>query len=88
LNIFEANFPDKYKSIHRNKNVWITQGIKISCERKRRLYVYSRNSNEAVIKSFYIKYCEIFHQVIQEAKRQHYNRLIAKSDIKIKQHGI
>jgi hypothetical protein len=37
LNIFEASFPVKYKSIHR-KNGWITQGIKISCEHKRKLY--------------------------------------------------
>jgi len=27
LNIFEASFPVKYKSIHRNKNGWIIQGI-------------------------------------------------------------
>jgi hypothetical protein len=39
LNIFEASFPVNYKSIHRNKNGWITQGIKISCECKRRIYV-------------------------------------------------
>jgi hypothetical protein len=35
LNIFEARVPVKYKSIHRNKNGWITQGIKISSEHKR-----------------------------------------------------
>jgi hypothetical protein len=39
LNIFEASFPVKYESIHRNKNSWNLQGIKISCECKRRLYI-------------------------------------------------
>jgi hypothetical protein len=29
LNIFEASFPVKYTSIHRQKYGWITQGIKI-----------------------------------------------------------
>jgi len=28
LNIFGASFPVKYKSMHRNNNVWTTQGIK------------------------------------------------------------
>jgi hypothetical protein len=37
LNVFEASFPVKYESIHRNKNGWITQGIKLSCESKRGL---------------------------------------------------
>jgi hypothetical protein len=68
LNIFEASSSLKYKSIHRNKNGWITQGIKISCECKRRLYIYSRGSDDAVIKAFYIKYCKILNKVIQEAK--------------------
>jgi len=39
INIFEVSFPVKYKSIHRTKNGRITQGIKISCEHKRRLCV-------------------------------------------------
>jgi hypothetical protein len=86
LNIFEASFLVKYKSIHRNKKGWITQGIKISCEYRRRLYTHthththSRDNNDAVIKVFYIKYCKILNKVIQEAKKQHYNRLIAKSN--------
>jgi hypothetical protein len=41
LNIFEANVPVKYKNIHRNKNGWITQGIKISCECKRRPHTHT-----------------------------------------------
>jgi hypothetical protein len=42
LNIHEASIPVKYKSIYSNKNGWITQGIKISCEHaKRTLYMYT-----------------------------------------------
>jgi hypothetical protein len=86
LNIFEASFPVKYTNIHGNKNGWITQRLKISCENKRRLYTHthSRDSNDAVIKTFCIKYCKILNKVIQQAKRQHYSRLVAKSDNKIK----
>jgi hypothetical protein len=40
LNIFEASFPVKYKGKHRNMNGWIKQGIKMSCEYKRRLYIH------------------------------------------------
>jgi hypothetical protein len=68
LNIFEASFPVRYKSIHRNKNGWIVQGIKISCECKRRLYIYSRDSNDAIMKAFYIKYCKGLDKVTREAK--------------------
>jgi len=82
LNTFKASFPGKCKSIHRNNNGWITQGIKIFCEHKRRLYIYIRERNDAIIKAFYMKWCKILNKVIQEAKKQHYNRLIAKSNYK------
>jgi hypothetical protein len=84
LNIFEASFPIKYVSIGKIKNDWITQGIKISCKRKRSLYIYGRNSNDPNTRAFYIKYCKILNNVIKEAKKQHYCRLIVKSDNKIK----
>jgi ribosomal protein L33 len=86
LNVFEGSFPVKYKHIHRKKNGRITQRIKIriSCEHKSRPYTNSRNSNGAVIKAFYIKYCKILNKVIQEATKQHCNSLIAKSDKKVK----
>jgi hypothetical protein len=78
-------FQLKNKSIHRNKNGWITQGIKISCEHKWKLYICSRNSIGAIVKAFYIKYCKILNQVIQEAKKWHSNnRLTGKSDNKVK----
>jgi hypothetical protein len=84
LNIFEGSFPIKYVSIGKIKNDWITQGIKISCKHKRTLYIYSRNRNDPNTRAFYIKYYKILNNVIKEAKKQHYCRLIAKSDNKIK----
>jgi hypothetical protein len=50
----------------------------------KRGYICSRDNNDAVVKAFYIKYCKILNKVIQQAKRQHYNRLIAKSDNQVK----
>jgi len=47
-------------------------------------HTHSRDSNDILIKSFYIKYCNILNKVIQEAKKHHYNGLIAKYDDKIK----
>jgi hypothetical protein len=84
LNIFEASFPITYKSIGKINNDWITQGIKISCKHKRSLYINSRNSNDPNTRAFYIKYYKILNNVIKEAKMEHYSRLIAKSDNKIK----
>jgi hypothetical protein len=36
------------------------------------------------MRAYYIKCCKILSRVVEEAKRQHYHRLIAKSDNHIK----
>jgi hypothetical protein len=46
--------------------------------------MWSRNSNSPNTRAFYIKCCKILKNVIKEANKQHYSRLIAKSDNKIK----
>jgi hypothetical protein len=46
--------------------------------------MYSRSSFNPNTRAFYIKYCKIVNRVIKEARKQHYCRLIAKSDSKIK----
>jgi hypothetical protein len=84
INIFEPSFPITYKCIGKINNNWIAQGIKISCKHKRSLYINSRNSNDPNTRAFYIKYCKIPNNVIKKAKKQHYSRLIAKSNNKIK----
>ena len=68
----------------KDKNDWITQVIKISCKHKRSLYAFTKNSNYPKAKPHYIKYCKILRKVIKEAKKQHYSRLKAKSNTKIK----
>jgi len=44
----------------------------------------TNNSNDPKAKAHYIKYFKILRKVIKEAKKQHYSRLTAKSNIKIK----
>jgi len=72
-----------YESM-KDKNEWITQGIKISCKHKRSLYAFPKNSNDPKAKMHYIKYCHIPRKLKKGAKKQHYFILIAKSDNKIK----
>lgn len=54
------------------------QGIRISCKHKRYLNMNNRNSDYPRTEAFYVKYCKILNEVIKQAKKQHYNRLIAK----------
>jgi predicted oxidoreductase (fatty acid repression mutant protein) len=65
----------------KDKNDWIMQGIKISCKHKRNLYAFT-NNNKA--KAHYTKYCKIIIKAIKEARKQHYCRLIAISNNKMK----
>ena len=83
LNIFLASFPVKYTRM-KDKNIWITQGIKINCKHKRSLNSFNKNSNDPKANAYYIKYCEILRKGIKESKKQHYSRLTAKSNNKIK----
>ena len=59
LHAFESSFPFKYRSTEEKKNAWITQGIKISCKRKRSLYTLTTNNNDPKAKACYIMYCKI-----------------------------
>ena len=83
LNIFEASFPIVYLNKH-NDNAWITKGIRISCKKKRSLYLLSRNCNNPKVKLYYKHYCSILRKTIREAKRQYFNELIVNSENKVK----
>jgi hypothetical protein len=83
LNIFQASFPVKYKSTNNVINDWIAQGIRKSCKYRRSLYTFTKN-NDPKYKAHYITYCRILNKVISEAEKQHYNRLIAKPNNRIK----
>ena len=45
FNSYQASFPIKYRSM-KDKNDWITQGIKISSKHKRNLCALTKNSND------------------------------------------
>ena len=49
---------------------------------KRRLHAFTKNSN--VPKANHFTYCRTLRKHINKAKEQHYNRLTAKSNNKIK----
>jgi hypothetical protein len=54
LIIFYTSFPLKKVSERGNKNHWITPGIRISCNRKKHLYLSGRDSNDTNLKGQYI----------------------------------
>ena len=69
---FDNSFPLKMTGNRGNSNKnnnWISNGIKISCKRKRELYLLRRNSNNPQVIKFYNKYCLILRNVITEAKK-------------------
>ena len=54
LNIFQASFPGKYRSM-KDKNKWITKRVKISCKYKRSLYAFTKNNSDPKAKPHYIQ---------------------------------
>jgi ribosomal protein L33 len=82
--IYESSFPTQNLTLNCKNNGWITQGIRLSCRHKQSLYIFSRNSNNYLIKLYYKLYCSILRKVIREAKSIYYNHLISSSDNKIK----
>ena len=53
LRIFYSSFPMKKVHYTSHTMAWLTQGIKISCINKRKLYLNSQNSNDNEIKKHY-----------------------------------
>jgi hypothetical protein len=78
LKNFENSFHAIYIGNRPNDN-WIMKGIKLSCKRKRELYILYRNTNNHQIKNYYKKYCAILKKVITEAKTIHFNNQIKTS---------
>jgi hypothetical protein len=54
-------------------NSWITQGIWISCIRKRELYLRYRQDSDPHLNLYYKKYCRVLAKVIKEAKKACYD---------------
>jgi hypothetical protein len=59
----------------RNKNILQTQ---------KKPYAFTTHNNDPKAKAHYTKYCKIIIKVIKETRKQHYCRLIAKSNYKLK----
>jgi hypothetical protein len=82
LTIFYASFPKTRAKIKHNPKDWLTNGIKTSCNTKRKLYLLCRESNDAKLKAHYKKYCKILSSVITLATKMYYNNKLANSDNK------
>jgi hypothetical protein len=83
LRIVHSRFPIRKYCSKLKTNNWITPGIRISCRRKRELYLLYRN-NDIKFKTYYKSYCKILSTVINTAKRLYYDGLITNSKNKIK----
>ena len=84
LRLFYTSFPSRRKSERSNNNSWITPGIRISCKRKRSLYLLTKNSNDDNFKNYYKQYCKTLTTVIGEAKCCMYNNQLTNSTNKIR----
>jgi hypothetical protein len=71
LKILCSSFPTEnvhYRSIN---NGWLTQGIRMSCINKRKLFLIQRNINKCEVSEYYKKYCRILTKVIKLANKRY-----------------
>lgn len=83
LQCFYSSFP--YRNVrkkHEHKLNWVTQGIKISSEKKRYLHKLAQHSNSIEIKQYYKVYNKIFKKVIKSAKRKANDDFIGNAECK------
>jgi hypothetical protein len=69
LTIFHSSFPIKKVYVHTVSKSWLTSGIRISCNTKKKLYLAQRNSEDTNLINFYKKYCNTLSSVIKLAKK-------------------
>jgi hypothetical protein len=85
LKMFHSCFIKKGITTKLKYNPWITQGIRISCKRKREFYLkLIHSNNDPHFNLYYMKYCKVLAEVIKEVKKVYYDSTILKSNIKIK----
>jgi hypothetical protein len=84
LRCFYARFFKERIIQNSNCNKWITNWIRISCNKKKDLYLLSRHSDDVKFKNYFKQYCKLLSKVILAAKELHYNRIFAKSNNKIR----
>ena len=84
LRCFYSCFLKKEIKPNKTHNQWITTGIKISCKRKKELFLLCKHSNDLNHKLYYKRYCSILSKVISTAKKSHYNNIIFNSENKMR----
>jgi len=84
LRIFYTSFPSRKIIERSNNNSWLTPDIRISCKRKRCLYLLTKVSDDDILKKYYKQYCKTLTSVIKEAKKYMYNNRIINSTYKMK----
>ena len=62
-----------------NSKPWLTTGIKISCNNKRKLYLLNGESTDHNLKMYCKNYCKILSKVITSAKKMYYNNKLVNS---------
>jgi RNase P protein component len=87
LKIFQACFQKRKVNLTQMGNPWITKGMKISCARKRELYLITRQTNDSNTRNYYKRYCQILSNTIKLAKKLHYDSMIVNRKTKSKLHG-
>jgi hypothetical protein len=85
---FEQCFLERNKKINSDSHVqvkrWVTQGIRISCEKAKYLHALCRSSASFELKRFYKTYKKILNRCIRAAKIRFNSDNIRKSDNKIR----
>jgi len=84
LRYYHSSFIKKERKPQVRTNQWLTKGIRISCNRKKELFLLCRLINNCSLKMYYKKYCKILPKVVLAAKRMHFNKIIQNSENKIK----
>jgi hypothetical protein len=84
LRCYHSSFLKKEFKYNHTYNQWITKGIKISCKKKKELFLLCRHSNALNLKIYYKRYCKVLSKVILAAKKLHYNNIILNSKNKMK----
>jgi len=84
LRIYYNSFPLEKVYLNNTKKAWLTKGIRISCLRKRELYVIYKHTTNPRIGNYYKTYSKILREVIKTAKKFYFNKLIKYSTNKPK----
>jgi len=82
LRCYHSSFLKKEMHLDHNNNQWITNGIKISCQKKKELFMLIRHSNDVKFKIYYKQYCKVLSKVICAAKNYIITKLFAIPKIK------